>query len=425
VVYQNRMNLGLGMALRERYVWGKSFGAGRGVSGVARFIWAGLAVALPAVVFARHAAMAAGKGKLPQFLKASPLVALLVMAWGWGEFVAYLTGARIESPTPYAKPAEWPEADQARLSVVIVPVGEHSPRDGSSTLAAVLQALGGQTDRPAEIIVPYVPSVPINELRNAFPLVNFLAVSLNSPPESSERLDELRASGVSAASGDIVAVIEDHVVPESIWAAEIRKAHRLTYAAVGGAIEKGPGSLMSWAAYFTDLGRYHNPLPAGDSNYASVVNISYKSAALQSVSAVWSRRFNETAVHAALLANNERLALAPAVMVTQQREDVPLGRSLHDFFTWGRSYGSTRARLAGGVRRLIYAGLSPLIPVILLSRSGKDTLRKGRLFSMWLKCLPLSTLLTVAWACGELTGYLAGEAPVARTGARASQHAAG
>ena len=426
VVYQNRMNLSLRTALRERFVWGKSFGAGRRVTGVARLIWAALSVALPAVVLARHAAMAAHKGKLAPFLKSSPLLALLVMAWGLGESIAYITGARIENREPFASPPpEWPEAANARLSVVIVPLGDDAPRDDSSGLSAVLSALDNQTDRPAEVIVPYVPSTPIGGLRDAFPWVNFLPVTMDSPPESSERLDELRANGVSAATGDIIAIIEDHVRPDLNWAAEIRNAHRRAYAAVGGAIENGAVNVMSWAAYFTDLGRYHNPLPAGDSSYASVVNVSYKSAALKTVLAVWSRRFNETAVHAALLANNERIALSPAIVVTQHREDVRLGRSLRDFFTWGRSYGSTRVRLAGGARRLIYAMLSPVIPAVLLLRSGMDTARKGRLFTVWLKCLPVSTLLTVAWACGELTGYLAGEAHVPPKEVRARQQAAG
>jgi hypothetical protein len=93
---------------------------------------------------------------------------------------------------------------------------------------------------------------------------------------------------------------------------------------------------------------------------------------------------------------------------------VRLGSSLREFFTWGRSYGSTRARLGSGVKRLIFIGLSPLIPAVLLLRSGSVALGRRRLAGQWMKSLPISALLTLAWSAGELTGYLAGEAPAAR-----------
>jgi hypothetical protein len=231
-----------------------------------------------------------------------------------------------------------------------------------------------------------------------------------SPPRSGERLDELRAIGVAAAQGDIIAVTEDHVRPDPDWSARILDAHQNGYAAVGGAIENSIPRLLNWATYFADLGRYHNPLPAGESAYASVVNVSYKREALNSIRAVWNERFSETAVHAALLASGEKLALSGAVIVRQHRDNVQFGSSLRDFFTWGRSYGSGRTRLAGTARRLIYICLSPLIPVVLLLRSALDVFHKRRLVGAWLKSLPVALLLTLAWSAGELTGYLAGEA---------------
>jgi hypothetical protein len=118
------------------------------------------------------------------------------------------------------------------------------------------------------------------------------------------------------------------------------------------------------------------------------------------------------------MASGERLALSPGIVVRQYRQEIRLGSSMSEFFTWGRSYGSTRARLAGTVKRLIYVGLSPLIPVVLLLRSGRDVMRKRRLLAEWLKCLPLSIALTLAWSGGELIGYLAGEASPALEKAR-------
>jgi hypothetical protein len=124
---------------------------------------------------------------------------------------------------------------------------------------------------------------------------------------------------------------------------------------------------------------------------------------------VWKQRFNETAVHAALMAYGEKIGLSAAMLVKQYRHEVKFTSSMREFFTWGRSYGSTRARLAGA-RRLVYACLSPLIPAVLLLRSGVGVFQKRRLVGAWLKSLPVSAALTIAWSGGELVGYLAGEA---------------
>jgi hypothetical protein len=250
----------------------------------------------------------------------------------------------------------------------------------------------------------------VSQLRERYPSVHFLAAEPGSAPRSSERLDELRAIGVNTAQGEIIAVTEDHVRPDPDWSARLLEAHRESYAAIGGAIENGIDRLLNWATYFADLGRYHNPLPTGESGYASVVNVSYKRRSLESVRAVWKEQFSETAVHAALIASAERLGLSGAVIVRQYREGVRFDSSLRDFFTWGRSYGSIRASAGGPARRLAYACLSPLVPGVLLLRSALDVIKKRRLIVAWLKSLPVAAALTIAWSVGELVGYLAGEA---------------
>lgn len=309
-----------------------------------------------------------------------------------------------------------------RLSVVVVII-ESGPGDLRG-LAAVLSALERQTIEPAdEVIVPYAVPASVSALQSRFPAVRFLPAEPNSPAHSSERVEELRALGVAAAHGEIIALLEDHVRPDPDWSAATLEAHREAYTAIGGAIENGVDRKLNWAVYFSDVGRYHNPLPAGESGYASVVNASYKRAGLWKIRAVWQRRFNETAVHAALLANGEKLALSGKIVVRQYwPEEMPISL-LRQFFTWGRSYGSTRARLAGPGRRFLYACLSPLIPAVLLFRGGRDTARKGRLMAVWVKSLPASVVLTVAWSCGELTGYVAGQAPAPRSGPAARQPA--
>jgi hypothetical protein len=417
-VCQNRLRLDLGTAIRERWVWGKSYGAGRGLTGVSRLMWVALSLALPCLVLARLTAkIMAKRGQFGMFCRAFPITALLATTWCLGEMAAYVCGTRIEhGRQPDNPPHDGPPLDP-RVSVVVVRTGEAD----TSGLAATLDALEQQTTAALEIIVPCPTTEGVSRLRERYPWVRFLQVAPVSRPRTGERLDELRASGVAIAQGEIVAITEENIRPDANWVAQILKAHNGAYAAIGGAIENGIDRLVNWATYFADLGRYHNPLPTGESAYASVVNVSYKRSALENIRAVWRQRFSETAVHAALMAHGEKLGLSADIVVRQYRKDVEFRSSLHEFFAWGRSYGSIRVRLAGMAKRLVYACLSPMIPVVLLLRSGMVVLKRRRLVGAWLKSLPAAAVLTLAWSGGELMGYVAGEAPVSRNeGARHS-----
>ena len=417
VVHHNRVDRSIRMALRERFIWGKSFGAWRRRTGAARLLWAGASLAMPVFILARLAATIAGKRRnTGLFCRAFPLTALLTGAWCLGEMAAYIGGDG-SGPSEWRSPVPGRfDVRNLRLSVVVVMVEDGVEPAGNSGLAATLDALERQNVPPFEIIVPCSGFSGLSELRKHYPGVCFLLSAPESPPRSSERAEELRAIGVAAAKEEIIAITEDHVRPDPEWSAGILDAHRQAYAAIGGAVENGLDRILSWATYFTDLGRYHNPVPAGPSHYASVVNVSYKRERLKTVRAVWKRRFNETAVHAALMANGETVALSPDIVVRQYRPDARLGSSLREFFTWGRSYGATRGRQSGVARRLLYACLSPLVPVVLLLRSALDVFRKRRLVAAWVKSLPLSVVLVTAWSCGELTGYLAGYANAPGTG---------
>lgn len=303
--------------------------------------------------------------------------------------------------------ADGPSVLVPSLSVVVVVAAENRSETGiSQVLCSALNALQRQQPvRPDEIVVPHALAADVSRLELDFPEVRLLPVAVSSLAGSSERTEELRAAGVAAARGQIVALIEDHVRPDPDWASAILAGHRSDYAAIGGAIENGVDRVANWAIYFTDLGRYQNPLPPGVSSYASLVNVSYKRSALENVAAVWHERFNEAIVHDALISAGYKIALSPDIVVHQYWPDGGLGAAMKEFFTWGRNYGCTRARLAKRVTVLLYACLSPLIPVVLLSRSGLNTIRKKRLRAAWFKALPVSVLLTMAWSFGELAGY--------------------
>ena len=299
------------------------------------------------------------------------------------------------------------------LSVVVVITGDTlSFRCDSTDLAGTLEALSCQNfPPPTEIIVPFHQGVDgIEALVRRFPGVHFMLVehlkNQAGVGGSREHHDELRAIGMKATRGDIVAFLEDHVRPDSHWCACIVEAHRQNrYAAIGGAIENGINRPLHWAVYFTDLGKYQNPLKEGETTFASVVNVSYKRAKLESIRPIWQEKFNETIVNGALIERGEKIVLSARVIVRHYRHNLRLGTVMREFFIWGRSYALTRSRLVKNRRRNAYAILSPLLPGVLLLRMTVNLMRKGRNLLTFVKTFPITALLTTSWSCGELVGY--------------------
>lgn len=95
IVYQHRLELRLGPALLERYIWGRSYAATRMASAPfsSRLLRAALSPLLPAVLLSRYAGHVCRTGRNRRaFLRAVPLMLLLAIAWALGESAGYLTG---------------------------------------------------------------------------------------------------------------------------------------------------------------------------------------------------------------------------------------------------------------------------------------------------------------------------------------------
>jgi hypothetical protein len=269
-----------------------------------------------------------------------------------------------------------------------------------------------------EILVPHHPFVDgIATMCERYPSVRFLEISdlrtYTGRPGSREHHDELRARGLGLARGRIVALTEDHGVPAAAWAACLVEGHRQPYAALGGAIENAIDRPLNWAVFFCDFLRYRNPLPKGETAAVSDANVAYKRAALEPIRSVWQEVFHETSVNRALRARGEKLTLAPGAVLYQRRHGLTLRGALRERFVWGRSYGATRARLAGAAPRLFWSVFGLGIPFLILARMTMCAWKKRRTMPQFLKVLPLTTALVVSWSCGELTGYWTGRANAA------------
>lgn len=300
-----------------------------------------------------------------------------------------------------------------RLSVVIIIV------DGKRAVEGCLDALDEQkSPPPLEIIVPCDSTVAdVAALASEYPDVRFVDIgtvptrhSISNAAGQHELIDQRRTKGLEAASGDVVALLEDRGYPRRDWARQVERLHELPHAAIGGAVENGIDRALNWAVYFVDFAPYQLPFEAGPADYVSDVNVSYKAPVVEATRPHWEHGFQETTMHWALSRRGETLWLTPEMVVEQRRADLSLRTQISERFYWGRIFAKTRVDECGTAMRVAYAALAPLLPAVLFARLLRLQLAGRATLGTFLKVSPLVLLLLWPKALGEMVGYLTGEA---------------
>lgn len=303
------------------------------------------------------------------------------------------------------------------LSIVVAVIA-----GGKATMETCLNALAASAEGiNLECLVPYDARLDkVEELEKKFPWAVLIDSRSEAPVElfgsdSREHHDILRAAGLRRVTAPIIALLEDHGTPSTGWCQAVLKAHRESEAAViGGAVENGVDRLLNWAVYYCDFGRYQNPVPEGDVEFASDSNVSYKRDPLLDVRTQWHEAFHETSVNWEIRRRGGKLKLDPEMVVHQTRSSLRFGPALKERFVWGRSFAGTRAAEVSGLRRLIFACLSFVLPFLLTARIVGQGLGKRRHLGKLLPALPIVFLLQIFWAGGEFVGYVTGRAESGR-----------
>jgi hypothetical protein len=295
------------------------------------------------------------------------------------------------------------------LSVVVTIV------DGGPALERCLAALAAQDAVPSlDVIVPWDDTLPdMGAFGSRFPTFRFLplgAVATTQPPLSAagqhELFDRRRAAGLGAATGDLVAMLEDRGVPRAGWASALIDLHaRLPAGVIGGAVENAREGALNWAVYICDFGRFGLPFAAHASEWLSDINVAYKREVIAGVADLWRDRFRETTVHWALRRSGQVLYLTPEAVVDQMRDDLRIWPLLCERVAWGRLFAHTRADEQTRAMRLAFAAATPLLPGLLFVRHAVQQHRLGRT-TRFMTAAPVVLLLLCAWSLGEAIGYI-------------------
>ena len=299
-----------------------------------------------------------------------------------------------------------------KISIIVTIV------DGGDFLRRFLDSLGRLAGGPpVEVIVPFDASIPeVGAMAAAYPAMRFLDLGrivperpIASQAGQHELYDRRRAAGLAAATGSIVAILDDRGHPVPDWAATAARLRRdLGAAVIGGAIDcKEPVGRLNWAIWVCDFNRYGRPFDSGPRDWVSDVNITYSRRAIEATRHLWKDRFHEPLVHWHLVEQGEQLWLSDQLRVEHARPAYPLGRVLAERFAWGRLFGYIRARQMTLPKRILLTLAAPAVPPVLWIRHGRMLARKGQL-GRYLAALPHVMLLTTAWTLGEAWGTLTG-----------------
>lgn len=297
----------------------------------------------------------------------------------------------------------------AKLSIVTTIV------QGGDTLRGFLQALADQQGGPPlEVIVPYDASIgdEIEALKAQFPEAVYVDLGVVTPAKpitsgagQHELYDRRRAKGLAAATGDVIAILEDRAPPRLDWAATVARLHERPERVIGGAIDPQPAGLLNWSFYVCDFGKYGRPFESGPVQWVSDVNVTYKREALEATRHLWKERFREPIVHWALLEQGEALYLSSELVVEYGRPGLTLATLLPERFDWGRLFGHIRAMHMSAPKRFLMSLAGPLIPFRLVLRHTLSQAKKGNL-ARALSAAPLILVMSTAWTAGEVWGYV-------------------
>lgn len=221
-----------------------------------------------------------------------------------------------------------------------------------------------------------------------------------------------RATTMRHATAPFVAFAEDHSFPEPGWAAALVAAHAKGYTGVAPQMMNGnPETGLSWAAMFLHFGGAVEPGNGFEADYpAASHNMSYRRDALLELGdGLGELMLAELFLHEALRARGHRLWVEPTAG-TRHMNVSRLFPALRHAWFGGRLYGGLRSNFGAWTfpRRVLYAGGSPLIPLMRLRRVVPEMRRTNAGRAALSRALvPMAAILAVH-ALGEAFGYLFG-----------------
>jgi glycosyltransferase involved in cell wall biosynthesis len=222
-----------------------------------------------------------------------------------------------------------------------------------------------------------------------------------------ETVPALRQRGVEEATGEIVAIIEEHCLAAPDWLKRAMETHaRGEFGVVGGpVVDNGYPRLRDWVVYFCEYNNYLPPWQEGGAHDLGSANIAYSRAVLLKYRRLLGAGYWEAALHPQLMADGVKFHAVPS-MVVYHRGPFNYKYYLQQRYWFSRAFAGARNLPLS--RRVAYLLASPLVPFLLLARMTLRVWGKRCHVDKFVQSLPLLVPVLAVYVYGEFIGYLAG-----------------
>ena len=212
-----------------------------------------------------------------------------------------------------------------------------------------------------------------------------------------ESVFELRARGIIRASGERIAVVGDRYEVTAAWMKALFAEH--SFDLVGGCVAPGPQlTYWGWCVYLTEYAHVSPPIADGTIRDPKLVpggNAAYNAALVRRIKP--RQTDTDLTLHARLLQSGAKTGLLNDFEV--------LFTSPHGCMEYVRERFWYSFTIARGKRPGWSLFQAPLLPFVVLMRTGAVAFRKGR-FIRFLSCVPVIACLAAAQGIGEFAGSL-------------------
>jgi glycosyltransferase involved in cell wall biosynthesis len=219
-------------------------------------------------------------------------------------------------------------------------------------------------------------------------------------------IPHLRALGLEHASGDVVAFIGEHYLPDDSWVERVVAGFESDLDGFGGPVEMMcPRTTTNWAVYLCEYSSLMLPVPRGEGGVPGN-NCAYRRSVFDASGIETLRTSWEFFLQQDLKSQGRRIHFEPTMVVSLKR-NYSIRRFLSIRFDFSRSFAGMRRERIGS-KAFVYALLAPALAPLMYRRIAEPVFRKRRYRREFLLASPLIALFCVAAAFGEAAGYLFG-----------------
>jgi len=271
-----------------------------------------------------------------------------------------------------------------------------------TNLPAILRALDPSAHPDVEFLFCSMDLDP----ETAVELTRFKNVNVLSRPANS-LVPQLWREGIVAARAEKVALSTAHCVPAAGWVDRLIATDMTVLPGIGGVVVNDEAAdAKAWAIYLLRYISFSPPQQKRQVAEIAADNAIYRRRDVLEHADLLEKGFWEPSFHSRFRQAGMVLELHPELRVRHHNK-----YTARQFFAQrlahGKAFGLARVRKISNGKRLLLIALSPLLPVVFLSKIVRAVVHNGRYTAKLFIASPWILMFLFAWGLGEAQGYLA------------------